>query len=291
MTAIAARRPARINPDTLPVLIVAVVLTTGLAASSFALTFAALLDVAGWANVNPALAWAVPVMLDAAIVVYTLAVLVHRARRERAITEWAALAGFTGVSVVANAAHAGAVPVEWQAIIGTVVAGLAPVAVLLATHTIARLIVAPVTDADTIRDSRIVDTAASADGGTEDVDVELDADASVDVDVRTAAVAVPVDTNDGADTDADTDADDEDGPRPSAPAPVVDAPVAVSGRPVVVRRHSGPRPRGGVRAVDRMDDIVRLRRAGLSVRAIAEQVGLGKSAVAKLLQSADVQAA
>lgn len=139
-----SHRPARINPDTLPVLIVAATLTTGLAGTSFALTFAALLDVAVWANVPARLAWAVPVMLDAAIVVYTLAVLVHRARRERAATAWLSLAGFTTVSVVANAAHAGAVPPAWQAMIGTLVAGLAPVAVLLATHTLARLIVAPV---------------------------------------------------------------------------------------------------------------------------------------------------
>lgn len=139
-----SHRPARINPDTLPVLIVAATLTSGLAGTSFALTFAALLDVAAWANVPARLAWAVPVMLDAAIVVYTLAVLVHRARRENAATAWLPLAGFTTVSVVANAAHAGAVPPAWQALIGTLVAGLAPVAVLLATHTLARLIVAPV---------------------------------------------------------------------------------------------------------------------------------------------------
>jgi hypothetical protein len=44
---------------------------------------------------------------------------------------------------VANAAHAGAVPPVVAAVVGTVVAGLAPVAVLLATHTLARLIVAP----------------------------------------------------------------------------------------------------------------------------------------------------
>lgn len=138
-----SHRPARINPDTLPVLIVAALLAAGLAAASFALTFAALLDVAAWANVAPRLAWAVPVMLDAAIVVYTLAVLVRRARHEPARFEWAALAAFTTVSVVANAAHAGGVPPVVASVVGTVVAGLAPVAVLLATHTLARLIVAP----------------------------------------------------------------------------------------------------------------------------------------------------
>lgn len=135
-------RTARINPDTLPVLIAATLMTTALGAVSFALSWAALIDVAAWAAVPPHLAWAVPVMLDAAILVYTLAVLVHRSRSERAWSAWLSLAAFTTVSVIANAAHAGAVPPAWQAVIGTVVAALAPVAVLLATHTLARLIVA-----------------------------------------------------------------------------------------------------------------------------------------------------
>lgn len=135
---------ARINPDTLPVLIVATLMTTALGGVSFALSWAALIDVAAWAGVPSNLSWAVPVMLDAAILVYTLAVLVHRARSERAWSAWLSLAAFTTVSVIANAAHAGAVPPAWQAVIGTVVAALAPVAVLLATHTLARLIVAPV---------------------------------------------------------------------------------------------------------------------------------------------------
>ncbi|WP_402467015.1 helix-turn-helix domain-containing protein [Isoptericola aurantiacus] len=48
---------------------------------------------------------------------------------------------------------------------------------------------------------------------------------------------------------------------------------------------SAPRPCAGVRATDRREDIVRLARQGLSCRAIADQVGLGKSAVNKLLQA------
>lgn len=140
---------ARINPDTLPVLIVATLMTTALGGVSFALSWAALIDVAAWAGVPHNLSWAVPVMLDAAILVYTLAVLVHRARSERAWSAWLSLAAFTTVSVIANAAHAGAVPAAWQAVIGTVVAALAPVAVLLATHTLARLIVAPVSPEQT----------------------------------------------------------------------------------------------------------------------------------------------
>jgi hypothetical protein len=258
MTATAARRPARINPDTLPVVLVTTVLTAGLATASFALTFAALRDVAAWANVAPQLAWAVPVMLDAAIVVYTLAVLVHRARHESAATAWLPLAGFTAVSVIANAAHAGTIPTAWQATIGTVVAGLAPVAVLIATHTLARLLVAPATDTTT--DAR-TDTSAASAADT--------ADTSADADTTT-------------DSSADTpDADDQDTPRPTASAPVAD--TRTHARPVTVRRHpapSGPRRR----AADHREDILTLAAQGLSVRAIADQVDVGRTAVHQLLR-------
>jgi hypothetical protein len=40
-------------------------------------------------------------------------------------------------------AHGGSIYLEWQPTIGVVIAGLAPVAVLLTTHTLVRLVVAP----------------------------------------------------------------------------------------------------------------------------------------------------
>ncbi|WP_157557202.1 hypothetical protein [Isoptericola dokdonensis] len=86
-------------------------------------------------------------------------------------------------------------------------------------------------------------------------------------------------TADGA---ADNSADNENTPRPTASAPVAD--TRAPARPVTVRRHpapSGPRRR----AADHREDILTFAAQGLSVRAIAEQVGLGKTAVAKLLQS------
>ncbi|MFD6176714.1 MULTISPECIES: DUF2637 domain-containing protein [unclassified Isoptericola] len=224
------QRTARLNPDTMPVLIVAVLLAAGLAAVSFALSFAGLVGVSSWAHVPHRLIWAVPVMLDSAIVVYTLAILVKRARHERAVGAWATLALWTAVSVAANAAHAAGVPDTWQRAVGTVVAALAPIAVLLATHTIADLIVAR------------TDAAASA--GEDEVSAEWDA---------------------ARETDTDS---------PSGTA-------ATSG-PSVVRRHPTPRPRG--RAAEHRDEIVRLAAEGLSVRAIAERVEVGKSAVAELLR-------
>jgi len=133
---------ARIDPDTRPVLVVATTSAVLLAAVSFALSFAGLVQLAAWGHVPTRLAWCVPVMIDGAIAVYTLAVLVARARGERQWTAWAALALWTAVSVGGNAAHGWEPTTVVQRLVGTVVVALAPVAVLLATHTIADLIVA-----------------------------------------------------------------------------------------------------------------------------------------------------
>ena len=133
---------ARIDPDTRPVLVVATTSAVLLAGVSFALSFAGLVQLAAWGHVPARLSWCVPVMIDGAIAVYTLAVLVARARGERQWTAWAALTLWTLVSVGGNAAHGWEPDVVVQRLVGTVVVALAPVAVLLATHTIADLIVA-----------------------------------------------------------------------------------------------------------------------------------------------------
>ncbi|GAB6938374.1 DUF2637 domain-containing protein [Isoptericola variabilis] len=241
-------RPSRINPDTLPVLVLAVLLTAGLAAVSFAISYAALREVSAWAAVPVTLSWAVPVMLDAATVVYLLAVLVKRARGERARGAWAALALWTAVSVVANAAHAADVPEPWQRAIGTVVAALAPVAVLLAIHTIADLITAR-TD------------AASA--------TEPDTD----------TVAASAGTDDQADADTTPDSTDADSPSGTTAA-----------GPKDVRRHTSPRPRTRGRAVEHRDAILRLAAAGKSGYAIADEIGISKTAVYELLRREAVTA-
>ncbi|MCZ2261608.1 DUF2637 domain-containing protein [Isoptericola sp. QY 916] len=237
-------RPSRINPDTLPVLVLAVLLTAGLAGVSFTISYAALREVSAWATVPTGLAWTVPVMLDAATVVYLLAVVVKRARHERATGAWAALVLWTAVSVTANAAHAYGVPDELQRLVGTVVAALAPIAVLLATHTIADLIVAR-TDATSA-------TVANTD---------------------TAAASAVQDDSAEADDVAESDTADTDDPS-----------GASASGPTDVRRHTSPRPRTRGRAAEYRDVIVRLAADGLSVREIEGHVPVRKSAIAELLR-------
>ncbi|SKC77685.1 DUF2637 domain-containing protein [Krasilnikoviella flava] len=132
----------RLNPDSLPVILAISTGTALVFLASFALSFNALVDVAGWARVPGWLSWAVPVMLDVALVVYSLSALVRRARGQSARFSWFLLASFTLVSLLGNAAHSLGVPGAAQPFIGTVVVALAPVAALAALENLAGLIVA-----------------------------------------------------------------------------------------------------------------------------------------------------
>lgn len=142
----AASRPARgrrVNPDSGPFirLIVAGVTILGLVA--FAISFVALMEVAAWLGLPSWMAWAVPVFIDLAILVYAAAVLVHRARGERTIASWTALTIFTLLSVVANSAHALAYGStdSWQSLVGAGMAAMVPIAIFTATEQLARVAV------------------------------------------------------------------------------------------------------------------------------------------------------
>lgn len=135
-------RPSRINPDTRPVLSLAVTVTAALLAVSFLLSYNGLTGVAPRGIAEAGLAWSVPVTVDGAVLVYTLAVLIQRQRGDSARVSWSALGGFTAVSVAANAFHAWDTSGHDAAgVVGAAIAGLAPVAVLVATHTLADLII------------------------------------------------------------------------------------------------------------------------------------------------------
>jgi hypothetical protein len=153
----------RLNADQVFVVALTILLALAIAAASFVLSFHGLRDVATWGRVPLWLAWLVPVMIDAAVLCYTLAWLVQRARRESVWLSWSALALFIAVSTLGNTLH-GWQPSELvQRIVGTAVVGLAPLAMLLATHTLAQLLTARVPrDADTVTTStptvsRVVD--------------------------------------------------------------------------------------------------------------------------------------
>ncbi len=234
----------RLNPDSRPMILAAVVLTLLLGVVSFALSFAGLVRVAAWAAVPPALSWAVPAVVDGAQLVFTAGALVHRARGERVGRSWAALALFAAVSVAGNALHAwDAGQGDWRAWAGVVIAGLAPLAVVLSVHELASLVVArPAAEAEAV---------PLHDLGAPLSDVEHDP-------IRQAGPAFVVERP--AEVAPSRDWDDV----PLFPAVEAKA-VPVSG------------------ATDTDERMRELRARGLSIRAIAEAVGLSRSTVSRRL--------
>jgi hypothetical protein len=136
------RTAVRIAADSRPVLVFTVVLTLAVALASFALSFASLRDAALWGRVPESLAFLVPVVIDASVLVYGLVALVLRARGRSSAWAWTLMFGFTVVSIGANAAHAYDVGPELRTIVGVVLVALAPLSVLTSTHALASLVVA-----------------------------------------------------------------------------------------------------------------------------------------------------
>lgn len=136
-------QPRRINPDSHKMLWFAVGLVGFVGAISFMVSFSGLVAVAEWAGLPPAMRWAVPIFIDAAILVYSIAVLIHRSRGEKTWASWVSLGAFTLVSVLANVGHVLLMPErsadDFQTWIGALVAGMAPIGVFAATEELGRL--------------------------------------------------------------------------------------------------------------------------------------------------------
>jgi hypothetical protein len=137
------KKSARINPDAIPVLATAVVLVGVLMVSSFIVSFNGLYDVAQWTGLPVFLQWLPALFIDAAILAYTISLVVFRARGESVWRTTLALIAFAGISVVANIAHTVSFwdgeLTDFRAWIGVLITAAAPIAVLLAAEEITRL--------------------------------------------------------------------------------------------------------------------------------------------------------
>lgn len=129
-------------------LITGIALTVGIAASSFWLSFAALRELAVMAGTNPGLAWALPAVLDGAIVattVISLALSHHtdaRTVRGRRFV-LAVLVVAAGASILGNGYHATLAPNAVPAVIAAGIATVAPVFLLAMTEVLAVILRAP----------------------------------------------------------------------------------------------------------------------------------------------------
>ena len=138
-----ARAPRRVNPNDGRFIRAVVIGTAVAGVVAFAISFSALYEVAAWLGLPWFMHWAVPVFIDLAILVYAGSVLVHEARGESSRASWWALGAFTGLSLVANAAHALSAHQDtvWQSVVGVTIAAMVPVAVFVATDQLARVAV------------------------------------------------------------------------------------------------------------------------------------------------------
>lgn len=133
----------RLNPDARPVLITAVALVSLLMVSSFAVSFSGIYEVSAWTGLPTVLQWLPALFIDAAILAYTISLIVFKARGESVWRTILGLSGFALISVVANVSHTlsfwnGSLA-DFRAWIGVLITASAPIAVLLASEEITRL--------------------------------------------------------------------------------------------------------------------------------------------------------
>jgi hypothetical protein len=137
------KKSARINPDAIPVLATAVALVALLMITSFSVSFSGIYAVAAWTGLPVFLQWLPAIFIDAAILAYTISLVVFKARGESTWRTFAGLTAFASVSVIANIAHTLAFwngsLADFRAWVGVLITASAPIAVLLASEEITRL--------------------------------------------------------------------------------------------------------------------------------------------------------
>lgn len=141
--AVVKPKSPRINPDAIPVLATAVGLVSLLMVTSFAVSFSGIYEVSAWTGLPAFLQWLPAVFIDAAILAYTISLIVFKARGESVWRTLLGLSGFATVSVVANISHTlsfwdGSLT-DFRAWVGVLITASAPIAVLLASEEITRL--------------------------------------------------------------------------------------------------------------------------------------------------------
>jgi hypothetical protein len=134
---------SRINPDATPVLLTAIALVSILMISSFIVSFSGIYTVSAWTGLPPFLQWLPALFIDAAILAYTISLVVFKARGESTWRTFLGLTAFAMMSVVANVAHTLAFwdgeLTDFRGWIGVAITASAPIAVLLASEEITRL--------------------------------------------------------------------------------------------------------------------------------------------------------
>lgn len=142
------KRARRFHADVPLVMGLLLFLITAIAAASFFVSFSGLYAAAAWAvGDQPALQFAVPVMLDASVIAYSLSLFIKRERGEAVWGTWLAIGIFASISALANVLHTLGVSTsttQAELIIGSIISGGAPALLAFTTETIAKLVFSPV---------------------------------------------------------------------------------------------------------------------------------------------------
>lgn len=143
----APRKTARLNPDSIPVLATAVGLVGLLMISSFVVSFSGIYEVSQWTGIPQFIQWLPALFIDAAILAYTISLVVFKARGQSVWRTMVGLIAFAGISVIANVAHTlsywDGEFTDFRAWIGVLITAAAPIAVLLAAEEMTRLAFEP----------------------------------------------------------------------------------------------------------------------------------------------------
>ena len=134
----------RINPDSRPVLLLAVGLVFVLMVSSFVVSFFGIWSISEeTTNIPGPISWIPALFLDAAILAYTISYFVFQARGEPVVRTRVALWVFAMLSVAANVVDTFRVftpATPWyEMLVGIGITASAPIAVVIASEEIARL--------------------------------------------------------------------------------------------------------------------------------------------------------
>lgn len=142
------KKARRFHADVPVVMGLLLFLITAIAAASFYVSFSGLYAAAAWAVGDvPTLQFAVPVMLDASVIAYSLSLFIKREREEKVWGTWLAIAVFAIISATANVLHTFGVSTSTtpsELFIGATISGGAPLLLAFTTETIAKLVFSPV---------------------------------------------------------------------------------------------------------------------------------------------------
>ena len=136
--------------------LVTATLVVFLTVASFRLSYAALSKLAAVNGIEPGLAWLWPLIVDGALIVFSMAVLRGSLHGEKTVYPWVMVALFSALSIGFNVLHA---PETWVA---QVIAAVPPVALLLSFEALMNQVRAEIRHATTLQSLDQLSQAAQA---------------------------------------------------------------------------------------------------------------------------------